>query len=384
MQPGDVVYGRLEVDVAASLTLSNIRVDVNGNERITVDKSSHTYTETVRLLRHRIICFGFDGNKERVELAQGSYSYPFTFQIPVTAPPSVSPLYGWCRLSVSYTMEVIVDIPDVSDTSAKIPITVHSIVGAQQMIDSEAAVEYETALVAPCSCCEKEDKSVDVSVRIVPSMSLLTSDTMYYSSVMGHLADAIGGNLIPADVQHLFPDGLAPFTLGIIVTVRNHTTDTEIDDFEATLCQQVEGRIDVEGTDMSVICSAKSKGHYVGPGEEGQFVIRMDLRKAYEKGKLRPAIETEFATLKQYISVQSVNVPMVLRRTYPFMWAARVDETNCCPMLPATYGNEIVVSTNNYLASGAGAAVAPTGGYAAVPVTESGREEVWEDKRKDV
>ncbi|CAD2215108.1 hypothetical protein AGDE_12699 [Angomonas deanei] len=203
---------------------------------------------------------------------------------------------------------------------------------------------------------------------------------MYYVGVTGRLADAIGGNLIPADVQHLFPNGLAPFTFGIIVTVRNHTTNTEIEGFKATLGQYVEGRLFEKGTGASSVCSEKSSGNYVGPGEEGQFVIRMDLRKAYEKGKLQPAIETEYATLKQYISVEAIGTTIALGRTFPFMWAATVDETNCCPELPATYGAEIVVPTNNYLASGAGGAAAPAGGYAAVPVAESHEEEVWKDK----
>ncbi|CAD2215111.1 hypothetical protein AGDE_12689 [Angomonas deanei] len=207
---------------------------------------------------------------------------------------------------------------------------------------------------------------------------------MYYGSAMGRLADLNGGSLIPADVQHLFPNGLAPFTFGIIVTVRNHTTNTEIEGFKATLTQYVEGRLFEKGTDASSVCSEKSSGNYVGPGEEGQFVIRMDLRKAYEKGKLRPAIETEYATLKQYISVQAVGTTIALGRTFPFLWAATVDETNCCPELPATYGAEIVVPTNNYLASGAGEEHAPTGEYAAVPVTESREEEVWEDRKKEL
>lgn len=168
---GQTVTGRVHVSVDKPKRIRAITFNVKGEAQVKWQESENKkdaqgkdYTDTTDFTSQETYYenqyYLFGSANGDIELAQGEYSYPFSCQIPPTAPSSFEGEYGQIR----YTVRATLDRPWKFDSDAKAAFTVVAPLDLNGLPQAKEPIEFEKSKSFCCLWCKSGPLTLTVKL----------------------------------------------------------------------------------------------------------------------------------------------------------------------------------------------------------------------------
>ncbi|KAL8574239.1 hypothetical protein ACOMHN_065782 [Nucella lapillus] len=158
-RPGDVVQGKLVVDVEHTITLSKIKVKFKGKAEVTVFIGDYD-TQRVNYFNREKVMFNCPDNTGSTDLVPGHYEYPFQFTLPAELPYTFS-CEGDESGVIIYMVQATIYRPGKYTYVYDKPFKVLGVLDLNCFQDSRSEVENNKTKIMSCLFCNMGSISVE-------------------------------------------------------------------------------------------------------------------------------------------------------------------------------------------------------------------------------
>ncbi|KAK7194943.1 Arrestin (or S-antigen), N-terminal domain containing protein [Novymonas esmeraldas] len=360
LTPGTVFSGVLIVDVHEKLRFTALRVRLRGREESYVRRrrkhGSHRVYRFFTHLEQLITLFGSSkeaASRSEAQLEPGTYSYPFSFNVPMHIPPSFVEERFEYGCSMHYSLKAILDIRNGFDGSASLFLTVSPLAPVGQLQAERQAVKVlpvSDAAIAKCGCecsgfcCTDAESYIRTETMVAPGMLVMAPQVcMPEGTVAPPLSS--NDNALSGDSMgwmRPFPLASDPNSGTIRVRITNHTKDKVVSRCLLTLSQRyVFVQRGAKETHELKRCEWTFPNGPLGANQSAivEVPLRVTPDTVSSQGSLIPTLSTKYFhsyTLLK-ITFPEHKADGTVRVDNAILLAGGIDLTNRCPPLPHVY-----------------------------------------------